>query len=1702
MGQQQQWRCSAAWTRCLTASCSLFTLTIVILSTTSVNVVRAQVSTLTDREILEKVYEATGGAESWIDNQNWMQSSNICNWRGVVCDDELKEGETLTLQPDNGDDGNGNRRRKLQDGGEEQDFDTLAQDDDDDNDDVDMDDDGNAVQSGDIIAIRLGENNMVGTLPPEVFELPALQELDVKDNTKLSLKLNGIPSDGSSKLETLYLSNVGMESTDDLAGIGQATELKTLHVTNCNLTGTLPEDLFQLSKLDALFIAFNKLEGGFPKGLYSTNLTELWAYDNFFSGTLPEDIDTGLPYLTNLVLGGNAFTGTIPAAFTRLEHLKQLSIRNLKDTMELSGPGLSGPLPAFDTQAHVKILHLNHNALTGTIPSNLLENFDGAASQTLNVNVTHNLLTGVLPAGLQRFSKLNIDVTANRLTGYEDGMCQDENFTASSKMGDWMGGAVADFGCEAIMCYADARSPLGRTTEHWECFPCSMDGFNEYDTDDNDDYYVDDDDLADDDGIESETGDGGGRTRRGRHRRQQQQRRALLVARSLAQDKDQGTDADGDGFIDMTHYLGKTECEYISQDNSTILDSTGDKLNDEDLYNNERAILIDLYNALGGANWEYRDHWLEDDKGICVWYGITCAVVDGVEAGNSGVSRIALDGNNLIGTLLPTVYELPDLVELSLMRNNVFVTFENISLAENLETLQLEGVHMPADTETKLQGLEQATRLKKLVLSDNALGGKFPMDNFAPLTRLTELLLDDNEFTGKLPKDISLLNQMERFDVTRNNLEGQLPSFRKWKRLRILDLSDNKWTGTMPESLSEMPNLEVLAIFGRGNLADGDKNPGIGGPLPEFHLCPDLTEIYLEDNQLTGTISSNFLESVNQTDRDIYISLSRNQINGTVPANLQRFDRLSITLEHNNIKGIATELCTKNDWMDGEVENYGCDAILCPVGKYRNDIGRATTLLGDCQPCYELQESSLILGHTKCHEADDEKKILKALFDQTGGPNWRDNKNWGDNSVGICEWYGILCIDEDNDVSSGVLALTLEDNGLVGTMVSEVFQLPFLEELDVARNKGFKMLFDGVKDAKSLLKVEASGTPIELNHLQNAEQLQYLDASNGGLQGPFPQELLSLKRLVNVDISFNDLSGSVPSEVGKWTNLTFFYLNDNRFDQDIPSEIGTLSKLKDLDLSGNHFEGRLPKSLNDLENLYMLNAKSQTNADTGAPSLTGPLLSFPKATDLTEIYLAGNALTGSFPSDFIKSSSARQNANSTVYVDLKNNLIEGTLPADLAEFHKLILDLANNRIEGIPSELCEKDQWQDENVDRFACAAILCPKGHYVENMGRQVNREDPCTDCNIPGATPFMGSTSCVSQSEDVGRPILTRLYKNCNGKNWIKQDNWINPNVHVCEWQGVECDDVKIITGISLGANNLKGPIPADIWKIPGLEKLWLYGNPGIRPVFNNIGDAKNLEELLLDSTNLYSVVGLGQAEKLKRLDLRFNVLGGEFPYHEFVSLTQLESLSLADNQLTGQLLSYGFQELKNLTKLRVGGNRFTGPLPEFSLFPNLQQLDLSSNRFTGEIPADFLSSIIDYQKAMVIDISDNQLVGIVPVAPFINFDDLTLYLRQNAFMNVSEELCFKDKWNGGDVGKYGCQGLMCPRMSYSEAGRQKSNETFCQSCFLPTAVHAGAVECAYKTSTAFMHSSAPRLASSGMSMTMVLCVAFVLAIVTVFI
>jgi Leucine-rich repeat (LRR) protein len=1620
---------------------------------------------LSDREILEKFFDAAGGKQ-WIHQHKWKESDNVCNWYGIVCDDELppdglqeQDDDTHDVfDDDDGDDDGTRHHRALEQAAlqrrrraaaqrwtnramKSQDDDDGRDDHDDDgNDDDNVTDDGNGktAQSGAIKAIRLGGNGLNGTLASEMFDIASLAELDVKDNPDLKVNLDGI---GKLKLlETLYLSDVNMKK-EDLAGIGEATALRELHLTNNGFGGSIPEELFDLTLLDALFIAFNNFEGDFPKGLYAMNLTEFWAYDNLFSGKLPDDLDSGMPQLRHLVLGGNAFTGTIPEAFTKLIHLRQLSIRNLLDTLELAGPGLSGTIPSFHTQRHIKALHLNHNNFTGTIPTNLLNSIE-YKHKTLSVNLTHNMLTGVVPEQLKHFTKLELDVTANRLTGFADGLCNDDGSFENANLTDWLDGRVGDFGCDAILCPANSASDLGRAeNEDIQCNPCELpDGFAEWD----DDGIADDDDdkINDDD-------DGGDRRLRGRREFQRRM-------------QNNNTDTPPD----VTPYWGKIQCEY-KHDDGTIVDKTGDEVADLDGYGDERAILTELYNALGGDNWDYKDHWLDDDKGICVWYGITCGIVDGPDAGNNAVERINLDGNGLVGDLPKSVYNLPDLKELSVMRNDITFTFENIQNATELENLFLEGIKV-----TSLDGVEKATGLKKLILSDLALSGPFPT-NLYGLERLQELMLDDNELTGTLPKKISSWKKMTRFDVTRNKLEGQLPSFRKMPDLRVLDLSNNGWTGTLPESLADMEKLEVLAIYGGGS-GGGD---GIGGPLLDFADCPDLMEIYLEDNQLTGTISHQFLASNDKKNRTIYVALSRNMLNGTVPAELSKFDRMTITLDGNLITEIAPEVCAKKKWMEGEVEQYGCDAILCPAEHYHSEIGRATKLLGGCGACPALMGDP-ILGNTMCGDGNVERDILTKLFTATGGPQWNEKSNWLDNTMGICEWYGVTCRDEENDVQSGVIRLELMDNGLVGSVFSDLYKMPMLNEIDFDKNPGLKVNFEGVKASESLQRFRMSGTQVDMTNIDQAKHLQYIDCANAGLSGPLPDALFNMPQLVSLELTSNALTGHITHHIEKWTNLTDLYLDHNQFSGTLTTHIGKLTSLKEFAVSRNRLQGPLPKELNKLVNLELFGAKDQKDED-GLPTLNGTMPSFHDSPNLNEIFLGQNALSGDIPSNLLESSQARTTDAYIVYVGLDKNRLTGTIPEGLGGIKTLILDVNDNFIEHVPKSLCDNDTWQNGGVGLYGCDAILCPKGHYLEPTGRQVKPDSTCQKCNVVGGASFMGSTSCLSMSEVVGRPILKEVYQALRGEDWWNNENWLEDNKDVCEWHGVNCTSDKIIEGIYLGSNNLQGQLPEDFWQIPGLTTVWMYSNPTLDITFVNAHKATKLKTLLIDATGLTSIEGLGQAPALEELDLRFNNLQGTFPYGQISELTNLKVLSLANSNLQGKLNSYGLGEKKHLEKLRLGGNQFTGELPDFSTFPAMEHLDLSDNFFDSEVPAAFLSDVNNTSKHITVDLASNQLHGVVPSEPFERFDKLTLFLRGNLFEGINQQLCDKKDWNDGSVGLYGCNGLLCPAHTYASSGRQRTSDELCEQCDLPTAFYAGAVECAVQASSA-------RVPSSAMAMT----------------
>mmetsp|Transcript_28274 Transcript_28274/g.41825 ORF Transcript_28274/g.41825 Transcript_28274/m.41825 type:complete len:395 (-) Transcript_28274:337-1521(-) len=355
-------------------------------------------------------------------------------------------------------------------------------------------------------------------------------------------------------------------------------------------------------------------------------------------------------------------------------------------------------------------------------------------------------------------------------------------------------------------------------------------------------------------------------------------------------------------------------------------------------------------------------------------------------------------------------------------------------------------------------------------------------------------------------------------------------------------------------------------------------------------------------------------------------------------------------------------------------------------------------------------------------------------------------------------------------------------------------------------------------------------------------------------------------------------------------------------------------------------------------------------------------------------------------------------------------------------------------------------------VKNFGCDAILCPSGTYHAN-GKQGDKSSPCKECPD---SEFLGSTQCLVSSTIRDREILELFYKTCGGDNWWNRANWTDPNVHICNWHGISCKGGT--HSVLLGSNNIVGTPPEDLFELSQLEKLWLYSNP-IKFKFDGIEKATELTELLLDSTGLTTVKGIGKVPSLIDLDLRFNSIGGEFPYDEIKNLVHLKTLSISDNALTGHLSSSLIEDLASLTTLRLGANMLSGPLPDFTGFHNLHTLDLSDNQFSGEISTRLLFDVDDVSLRTEIDLSSNNLEGTVPWKAFRDFSNLELYLRDNNFVGIDEEMCRETDWNGGEVGKYSCDALLCPPGTYSNIGRQ-SDGSNCEEC--ASAQYYGSVHC----------------------------------------
>ena len=320
-----------------------------------------------DREVLIAFYHATDGP-NWTNNTNWLSDEPLGEWYGVT-----------------------------------------------------MDADGRVTN------LRLRENNLSGSIPPELGGLSELTELDLHPNNLTG----GIPVELGqlSNLNLLWLSHNSLTGGIPVE-LGQLGNLVELNLDNNQLTGTIPSELARLSDLHTLNLFTNQLTGGIPAELGQLSdlsilslgdnqltgniplelgqlkgLTLLWVQENRLSGGISPAL-WQMTSLESLSIGDNQFTGDIPPELGQLVNLKLILFRQNQ---------LSGRIPPELGQLkNLEDLVLHNNQLMGSIPSEL-----GQLESVIRFELQNNQLTGGLPIELGDLSAMRSFILSDNpgLTG-------------------------------------------------------------------------------------------------------------------------------------------------------------------------------------------------------------------------------------------------------------------------------------------------------------------------------------------------------------------------------------------------------------------------------------------------------------------------------------------------------------------------------------------------------------------------------------------------------------------------------------------------------------------------------------------------------------------------------------------------------------------------------------------------------------------------------------------------------------------------------------------------------------------------------------------------------------------------------------------------------------------------------------------------------------------------------------------------------------------------------------------------------------------------------------------------------------------------------------------------------------------------------------------------------------------------------------
>ena len=374
---------------------------------------------------------------------------------------------------------------------------------------------------------------------------------------------------------------------------------------------------------------------------------------------------------------------------------------------------------------------------------------------------------------------------------------------------------------------------------------------------------------------------------------------------------------------------------------------------------------------------------------------------------------------------------------------------------------------------------------------------------------------------------------------------------------------------------------------------------------------------------------------------------------------------------------------------------------------------------------------------TPTDSPDPEREALKALYDATGGEDWKASDGWLSDAT-LDQWQRVTT-DEDGRVTSldlgsnqlngevptelgdlsNLKLLFISGNELTGELPQGLTGLSLLESFRFHNNSGlcapideaFQTWLQGIaavqgsscapedslEDREVLVKLydamdgenwtNSTGwlteRPIREWHgviNDSSGRVTRLLLESNRLSGEIPKELGSLSNLQRLELGNNDLTGEIPRELGNLSDLETLLLGSNSpttggLTGGLPKELGTLSKLEALHLRFNQLSGEIPAELGNLTSLEtLLLAANRLSGEI--PAELGGL------SNLTSLEITYNGLTGKIPKELGSLSNLTR-------LLLGHNQLSGDIPKELGNLSNLkSLSLEGNQLSGcIPAAL-------------------------------------------------------------------------------------------------------------------------------------------------------------------------------------------------------------------------------------------------------------------------------------------------------------------------------------------------------------------------------------------------------------------------------